>query len=205
MLAGLRRDDLHTVVIEQFMTDTARYADVVLPATTQLEHLDAVFSWGHHYFTLNEPAIAPPGEAKTTTEAFRLLAAALGFDDPAFRESDEELLERLLDGRSGGSRRSRRCASAAGRRSTPGTGRFRTPRATSGRRRESSALRADWLVDAGVDPVPFFDPPAEATDEALAAQLPAGAGDAEDAPVPELHVREPEPPARRPSPSRTWS
>jgi anaerobic selenocysteine-containing dehydrogenase len=96
VLAGLRRDDLHTVVIEQFMTDTARHADVVLPATTQLEHLDAVFSWGHHYFTLNEPAIAPVGEARPTTEAFRLLAARLGFDDPLFAETDEELLERLL-------------------------------------------------------------------------------------------------------------
>jgi anaerobic selenocysteine-containing dehydrogenase len=102
VLAGLRREDLHTVVIEQFMTDTARHADVVLPATTQLEHLDAVFSWGHHYFTLNEPAIAPVGEAKPTTEAFRLLAARLGFDDPAFAETDEELLERLLADRPAG-------------------------------------------------------------------------------------------------------
>jgi anaerobic selenocysteine-containing dehydrogenase len=102
VLAGLRRDDLHTVVIEQFMTDTARHADVVLPATTQLEHLDAVFSWGHHYFTLNEPAIAPLGEAKPTTEAFRLLAARLGLDDPLFSETDEELLARLLAERPGG-------------------------------------------------------------------------------------------------------
>jgi anaerobic selenocysteine-containing dehydrogenase len=102
VLAGLRREDLHTVVIEQFMTDTARHADVVLPATTQLEHLDAVFSWGHHYFTLNEPAIAPLGEAKPTTEAFRLLAARLGLDDPLFAETDEELLERLLADRPAG-------------------------------------------------------------------------------------------------------
>ena len=84
VLAGLRREDLFTLVIEQFMTDTATHADVILPATTQLEHLDAVFSWGHHYFTLNEPAIAPLGEAKPTTEAFRLLAARIGLDDPAF-------------------------------------------------------------------------------------------------------------------------
>jgi anaerobic selenocysteine-containing dehydrogenase len=96
VLAGLRREDLFTVVIEQFMTDTARHADVVFPATTQLEHLDAVFSWGHHYFTLNEPAIAPVGEAKPTTEVFRLLAGRMGLDDPLFSETDEELLERLL-------------------------------------------------------------------------------------------------------------
>jgi anaerobic selenocysteine-containing dehydrogenase len=102
VLAGLRREDLHTVVIEQFMTDTARHADVVLPATTQLEHLDAVFSWGHHYFTLNEAAIAPLGEAKPTTEAFRLLAARLGYDDPLFSETDEDLLQRLLADRPSG-------------------------------------------------------------------------------------------------------
>src|SRR3954464_4317961 len=88
--AGLGRDDLFTVVLEQFMTDTATHADVVLPATTQLEHLDVVFSWGHHYLTWNEPAIAPLGEAKPNTEIFRLLAARLGLDDPCFQDSDEE-------------------------------------------------------------------------------------------------------------------
>ena len=67
VLEGLCREDLFTVVLEQFMTDTARHADVVLPATTQLEHLDAVFSWGHHYVTYNEPAIAPCGQAKPNT------------------------------------------------------------------------------------------------------------------------------------------
>ena len=130
VLEGLRRGDLHTVVIEQFMTDTALHADVILPATTQLEHLDALFSWGHHYFTLNRPAIEPLGEAKPTTEAFRLLAARLGFDDPAFRETDEELLERLLDGDPGGvSLASSR--SAAGRRSTSVRARRPMPTATS--------------------------------------------------------------------------
>jgi anaerobic selenocysteine-containing dehydrogenase len=98
VLAGLRRDDLFTVVLEQFMTDTAAHADVVLPATTQLEHRDVVFSWGHHYLTWNEPAIEPLGEAKPNTEAFRLIAERLGFDDPVFRESDEELIDRLLAG-----------------------------------------------------------------------------------------------------------
>ena len=66
---------------------------MVLPATTQLEHLDVVFSWGHHYLTWNEPAIEPLGEAKPNTETFRLLAARLGLDDPCFRETDEELLD----------------------------------------------------------------------------------------------------------------
>jgi anaerobic selenocysteine-containing dehydrogenase len=98
VLAGLRREDLFTVVLEQFMTDTAAHADVVLPSTTQLEHLDVVFSWGHHYLTWNEPAIEPRGEAKPNTEVFRLLAGRLGLDDPLFRESDEQLADRLLAG-----------------------------------------------------------------------------------------------------------
>jgi anaerobic selenocysteine-containing dehydrogenase len=96
VLAGLRRDDLFTVVLEQFTTDTAAHADVVLPATTQLEHLDVVFSWGHQYLTWNEPAIAPLGEAKPNTEIFRLLADRLDLKDPCFRDSDEELVGQLL-------------------------------------------------------------------------------------------------------------
>ena len=96
VLEGLRRDDLFTVVLEQFMTDTAIHADVVLPATTQLEHLDVVFSWGHHYLTWSEPAIAPVGEAKPNTETFRLLARRLGLDDPVFSESDEEMIDSML-------------------------------------------------------------------------------------------------------------
>jgi anaerobic selenocysteine-containing dehydrogenase len=96
VLEGLRREDLFTVVLEQFMTDTAQHADVVLPATTQLEHLDVVFSWGHHYVTFNHPAIEPLGEAKPNTEVFRLLAGRLGFQDPCFRESDVQLVDALL-------------------------------------------------------------------------------------------------------------
>ncbi len=96
VLAGLAREDLFTVVLEQFMTDTARHADVVLPATTALEHLDVVFSWGHHYMTWNEPAIAPQGEAQPNTEAFRLLAARLGLTDPCFAETDEEMVAAML-------------------------------------------------------------------------------------------------------------
>jgi len=107
VLQGLRRDDLFVVVLEQFMTDTARLADVVLPATTQLEHRDVLFSWGHHYLTFNEPAIEPQGEAKPNTETFRLLAARLGFDDPCFSDSDDQLLDALLDGFDEGDLRTR--------------------------------------------------------------------------------------------------
>ena len=171
VLAGLRREDLHTVVIEQFMTDTAMHADVILPATTQLEHLDALFSWGHQYFTLNEPAIDPLGESKPTSEAFRLLAARLGLDDPAFRESDEDLLGRLLEGEPGGlsveSVRARGWQKVdVGQGPTPhADGNFMTPNGKLG-------LRAEWLGDAGVDTLPFYDPPAEVADEALAARFP---------------------------------
>ena len=89
--AGFSREDLFTVVLEHFQTDTADYADIVLPATTQLEHTDAHSAYGHLYMMANNPAIAPLGEAKPNTEIFRLLAARMGFDDPCFRDSDDAL------------------------------------------------------------------------------------------------------------------
>jgi anaerobic selenocysteine-containing dehydrogenase len=95
---GLAREDLFIVVLEHFLTDTARYADVVLPATTQVEHVDLVPSWGHTYITYNEPAIEPVGEALPNTEIFRRLARAMGFDDPAFDAGDEELARALVAG-----------------------------------------------------------------------------------------------------------
>lgn len=107
VVRGLEGDDLFCVVLEQFMTDTARYADIVLPATTQLEHLDLMISWGHFYLALNQPAIAAVGGTLPNTEIFRRLAAAMaergstepgvGFDDPQFADSDEDLIRQLLD------------------------------------------------------------------------------------------------------------
>ena len=88
---GFAREDLFTVVLEHFMTDTADLADYVLPATTQLEHLDVHTSYGHTYAMINEPAIAPLGEAKPNTQIFRELAARMGFDEPCFRDDDEAL------------------------------------------------------------------------------------------------------------------
>lgn len=98
VIAGLEREDLFTVVIEQFLTDTARYADIVLPATTQLEHLDLGLAWGHLYLSLNLPAIAPRGQALPNTEIFRRLAAALGLAEgnPWLTEDDESLIRRVL-------------------------------------------------------------------------------------------------------------
>src|SRR5271169_6011171 len=90
IIQGLKREDIFTVVSEQFLTDTARYADIVLPATTQLEQFDLMFSWGHLYLSLNQQAIAPLGEAVPNTELFRRLAARMGFDDSCFKRTDEE-------------------------------------------------------------------------------------------------------------------
>ena len=91
VVKGFAREDLFTVVLEQFLTDTADHADIVLPATTQLEHLDVHTSYGHTYALINQPAIAPLGEAKPNTQVFRELAAAMGFDEPCFRDDDETL------------------------------------------------------------------------------------------------------------------
>ncbi|MEO6222862.1 MAG: molybdopterin dinucleotide binding domain-containing protein, partial [Vicinamibacterales bacterium] len=96
VLQGLKRDDLFTVVIEQFMTDTACHADYVLPATSQLEHLDLFWSWGQPYLALNLPAIAPHGEALPNTEIFRRLASRMGFDEPYFADSDEDIARHTL-------------------------------------------------------------------------------------------------------------
>jgi len=91
VVRGFAREDLFTVVLEHFMTDTADLADVVLPATTQLEHLDVHTSYGHTYALINEPAIAPLGQAKPNTQIFRELAARMGFTEPCFADSDEQL------------------------------------------------------------------------------------------------------------------
>lgn len=93
---GLARDDLFTVVHEQFLTDTARYADLVLPATTQIESVDVVPSWGHRWFGWNEPAIAPVGESVSNTELHRRLARALGFTDAALFDDDETIIREVL-------------------------------------------------------------------------------------------------------------
>ncbi len=90
---GFAREDLFTVVLEHFQTDTADYADIVLPATTQLEHLDVIKPYGHYYMVANNPAIRPLGEAKPNTEIFRLLAKAMGFSDSCFDDSDADIAQ----------------------------------------------------------------------------------------------------------------
>jgi len=91
VVRGFMREDLFTVVLEHFMTDTADHADYVLPATTQLEHLDVHTSYGHTYAMINEPAVAPLGQSKPNTQIFRELAACMGYDEPCFRDDDETL------------------------------------------------------------------------------------------------------------------
>jgi anaerobic selenocysteine-containing dehydrogenase len=98
VLRGLRRDDLFTVVLEHFQTDTADYADVLLPATTQLEHEDIHKAYGHLYAMYNRRSIEPLGEALPNAEIFRRIAAAMKLDFPELRESDEELMRAALTG-----------------------------------------------------------------------------------------------------------
>jgi anaerobic selenocysteine-containing dehydrogenase len=97
VVRGLARDDLFTVVVEHFLTDTTRYADIVLPATMQIEQRDLLIAYGHLYVAWNEPALPPPGECLPTTEIFRRLARTMGLDEPALYDSDEAMARQLLD------------------------------------------------------------------------------------------------------------
>jgi len=166
---GLQREDLFTVVGEQFLTDTARLADVVFPATTQLEHLDVVPAWGHLYLGWNTPAIRPLGEAVANTELWRRLAGAMGFTEPDLFEDDESLIRSALVGIDAEVLRKQGFL----RLDLPEVllpyreGRFAT---SSGKAEFFSAEHAA----GGRDPLPDFIPPREspAGDPALAARYP---------------------------------
>jgi anaerobic selenocysteine-containing dehydrogenase len=97
VVAGFARENLFTVVLEHFLTDTADHADYVLPATTQLEHLDVHGAYGHTDVMWNEPAIAPLGESKPNAQIFRELAARMGFTDSCFADDDESLARQAFD------------------------------------------------------------------------------------------------------------
>ena len=96
VLAGLARADLFTVVLEQFLTDTARYADILLPVTTFLEQSDLYLAYGHYYLQLARPALPPPGECLPNSEIFRRLARYCGFADACFQDSDDDLMCAVL-------------------------------------------------------------------------------------------------------------
>ncbi|MEO8676350.1 MAG: molybdopterin oxidoreductase family protein [Casimicrobiaceae bacterium] len=174
--AGFGREDLFCVVHEIFQTDTADYADILLPATTQLEQTDIHLSYGHLYALANNPAIAPLGEAKPNTEVFRLLAARMGFDEPCFRDSDDDLARQAYKaGHPSAAGLDWDVMKARGfqRLAVPevyapfAQGNFRTP---SGKCEFFSAS----LAAEGHDPLPTFVPPREsvATNPALAQRYP---------------------------------
>ena len=176
VVAGFRREDLFCVVMDSFLTDTADYADIVLPATTQLEHFDVHKSYGHLYVLANNPSIAPVGESLPNSEVFRRLAARLGFDDPCFRDSDEDICRTALRSaspRMQGIGWERVKESGWQRLRVPerfapfAEGGFPTP---SGKCEFTSA----WLERQGFDPLPFFNPPAESavSDAARAKRYP---------------------------------
>jgi anaerobic selenocysteine-containing dehydrogenase len=97
VIEGLKRPDLFTVVHEQFLTDTTDYADIVLPATTFLEHKDLVTSYGHLHLQLSDQAIEPRGESCSNAELFRRLAARMGLQDECLRASDDQMIDELLE------------------------------------------------------------------------------------------------------------
>ena len=168
VLEGLARRDLFTVVLEHFQTDTADWADIVLPATTQLEHWDLHLAYGHHYVALNRPSIAPVGEAKPNSEIFRRIAARMGLDHPVLRDDDQTLIRQALDG--GGRNLEGVTFDALVERgwmrlSVPrpylpfAQGGFPTP---SGR----CEFYSERLAEMGLDPLPTYTPPYESVERA---------------------------------------
>ena len=93
---GLERNDLFTVVHDLFLTETAKYADIVLPSTSSFENTDFYGSYWHNYMQIQQPVIKPYGESKSNVEVFKLLAEAMGFDEPAFQETEEEMIADAL-------------------------------------------------------------------------------------------------------------
>ena len=168
VIAGFSREDLFTVVIDHFQTDTADYADIVLPATTQLEHADVHKSYGHLYVLANNAAIPPVGESLPNSEIFRRLAARMGFDEPCFKDSDEDICRTALDSKMDWDALKREGWQRLGvpARFAPfAEGGFPTP---SGK----CEFYSGWLEKQGIDPLPFYNPPAEVADEALAERYP---------------------------------
>jgi len=96
VLRGFRREDLFTVVAEQMQTDTADHADIVLPVTTFLEHRDLYRAYGHYYLQLADAAVAPAGECRTNTDIFRALAERMGFTEPCFSDTDDQMIDQAL-------------------------------------------------------------------------------------------------------------
>ena len=176
VLAGLARSDLFTVVLEHFQTDTADWADILLPATTQLEHWDVHLAYGHHYVTLNRPSIEPLGEAKPNTEIFRLLAKRMRLTEPSLQDDDLTLIRQTLDSKTEklhGVTVNALLERGWMRLNVPtpylpfADGRFLTP---SGK----CEFYSERLKEMGLDPVPTYIPPYESPerDAPLVARFP---------------------------------
>jgi anaerobic selenocysteine-containing dehydrogenase len=165
--AGLQRKDLFTVVHDQFLTDSARYADIVLPATTQLEHVDLHKAYGHRNLQYNTPAIPPVGESKSNWDVMRLLAAAMGYDEPWLNQDATEVIAEVLEASRAAN--GRLAGVTMERMSSEGTvplefgvdsivpfsdGKFPTP---SGK----VELRCDAMAAIGLDPLPVHHTPTE--------------------------------------------
>jgi anaerobic selenocysteine-containing dehydrogenase len=172
--AGFGREDLFTIVLEHFQTDTADYADLIFPATTQLEHLDAHKSYGHTHVMANLPAIAPVGESRANTEIFRGLAKAMGLTHSALFESDDEVASKAfrwddpaLAGVNWETLKSNGWAQLKLPEAPFAAGGFRTP---SGK----CEFFSERLARAGLEPVPDYLPPYESAEfaPALAARYP---------------------------------
>ena len=176
VLRGFAREDLFTVVLEHFQTDTADWADIVLPATTQLEHWDVHLAYGHHYVTLNRPSIAPVGDAKPNSEIFRLIAARMGLAHDALCDDDLTLIRQALASQSpklSGVTLEELLERGWMRLNLPtpflpyAEGSFPTP---SGK----CELYSARLADMGLDPLPTYTPPYESVerDPELVARYP---------------------------------
>ena len=169
IVQGLQRDDLFTVVHEQFPTDTVQYADIVLPATTQLEHLDLHKAYGHRNLQFNQPAIAPLGECKSNWDVMRLLARAMGYGEPWLHEDGEAVIRGVLEATRASNQHFKGVTFErlraegtvplyfdADRHVPFADGRFPTP---SGK----LELRCEALVAHGIDALPEYTPPTEFT------------------------------------------
>lgn len=163
VIEGFQRKDLFVVVLEHFRTDTADYADWILPATTQLEHWDVHLSYGHLYATLNTPAIAPLGQALPNTEIFRRLAVRMGVDHECLRDDDLTLIQQTLDSQA-------EALQGLSFETLKQHGWMRlnlpkpyTPFANGGFRTPSGKCEfySQRMADMGLDPLPDFTPPHE--------------------------------------------
>ena len=170
---GLSREDLFTVVIENFPTDTVDYADIVLPSTMQTEHADIHNAFGHMYLQWNEPAVAPAGECLPHSEIFRRIARVMGLNEPCLYDSDDDLARAVLD-----TDHPALAGITLEKLKERGWMRLNLPRPylpfTDGFPTESGKLEFNSSQAAAklLDPMPGFTPPGEVTNEELAKRYP---------------------------------